>query len=80
MYSQLAAPAAEQPGTAEPSPFVGFAGLARHLPMFKPRTLRALVARGVIPCVRPPGTRKLTFHLPSVDAAMLRYQRGGAGH
>ena len=68
----------QQAATARPSsPFTDFAGLVRHLPAYGPRTLRALVKRRVIPCVRPPGTRKLNFHLPSVEAALLRYQQGG---
>jgi len=63
--------------TTKPSPFTNFPGLVRHLPMYGERTLRELVKRRVIPCVRPPGTRKLNFHLPSVEASLLRYQQGG---
>lgn len=59
------------------SPFTDFPGLIRHLPMYGERTLRALVKRKIIPAVRLPGTRKLGFHLPTVDAALLRYQKGG---
>lgn len=45
--------------------------------MYKARTLRDLIKRGIIPCIRPPGTRKLNFHMLSVEAALLRFQRGG---
>lgn len=59
------------------TPFCDFPALVRHLPMYGPRTLRELVKREIIPSVRPPGSRKLAFHIPSVDAALLRFQRGG---
>jgi len=64
---------------ATQGPFTDFAGLVTHLPAYGARTIRALVKRRVIPCVRLPGTRKLNFHLPSVEAALLRYQQGGPG-
>jgi hypothetical protein len=60
-----------------PSPFTGFDGLVHHLPMYGERRLRQMVKDKLIPSIRPPGSRKLTFHLPSVDSALLRYQRGG---
>ena len=64
-------------GAKSPStPFCDFAALVRHLPMYGERTLRELIKRKVIPSVRPPGSRKLAFHLPSVEAALLRYQKG----
>jgi hypothetical protein len=59
------------------TPFCDFAALVHHLPMYGERTLRELVKRRVIPAVRPPGSRKLAFHLPSVEASLLRYQKGG---
>ena len=62
---------------ANGSPFAGFEGLCRHLPMYGERSLRELVKRGVIPSIRPPGSRKLAFHLPAVNASLLRYQKGG---
>lgn len=44
------------------------------------RHLRELVKRGVIPVIRLPYTSKLLFHVPTVRAAVLRYQTGaGAG-
>ena len=61
----------------DPTPFSDFPGLVRHLPMYGERTLRQLVKDKVIPAVRPPGSRKLAFHIPSVEAALLRFQHGG---
>ncbi len=60
-----------------PTPFCDFPALVRHLPMYGERTLRELVKKRIVPCLRPPGSRKLAFHIPSVEAALLRYQRGG---
>lgn len=34
--------------------------------------------RGLIPYIRPPGTKRILYHWPSVEAALLRMQRGGA--
>lgn len=59
------------------TPFCDFTALIRHLPMYGERTLRELVKRKIIPSVRPPGSRKLAFHIPSVETALLRYQQGG---
>jgi hypothetical protein len=59
------------------TPFCDFSALVRHLPMYSARTLRALVKRKIVPSVRPPGSRKHAFHLPSVEAALLCYQKGG---
>jgi len=41
--------------------------------MYKPRTLRDHIKHGVIPTVRV--GRKLAFHLPTVEAALMRRQR-----
>jgi hypothetical protein len=59
------------------TPFCDFSALVRHLPMYGERTLRELVKREIIPSVRPPGSRKLAFHIPSVEASLLRHQKGG---
>jgi hypothetical protein len=59
------------------TPFCDFSAMVRHLPMYGERTLRELVKRKIIPSVRPPGSRKLAFHIPSVEASLLRYQKGG---
>lgn len=64
-------------GDSANTPFTDFAGLVRYLPMYRPRTLRALVKKKILPHIRPPGTRKLGFHLPSVDAALRRFEKGG---
>jgi hypothetical protein len=40
------------------------------------RTLFNLRASGKIPCVRL-GGRRILFHWPSVEAALLRHQQGG---
>ena len=64
-------------GSPGKTPFCDFPALVRHLPMYSPRTLRQLVKNRIIPSVRPPGSRKLAFHLPSVEAALLRHQQGG---
>ena len=90
---EMAAPPATEPAWLRPlveqivngactntpakTPFCDFPALVRHLPMYSERTLRELVKRRVIPAVRPPGSRKLAFHLPSVEAALLRHQKGG---
>ena len=63
--------------TPPPTPFTDFFGLVRHLPMYGERTLREMVKRKIICAVRPPGSRKLAFHIPSVEASLLRFQRGG---
>lgn len=65
------------PPVTNPSPFVGFGDLARRYPFYKERTLRELVKRKILPTCRPPGSRKLVFHVESCDRALLRYQRGG---
>jgi len=49
--------------------------LLARLPISR-RTLFNWRATGKIPCVRL-GGRRILFHWPSVEAALLRYQRGG---
>jgi hypothetical protein len=63
--------------SSPPTPFCDFPALVRHLPMYGPRTLRDLAKRKIIPTIRPPGSRKLAFHIPSVERSLLRFQRGG---
>ncbi len=60
-----------------PTPFCDFPALVCHFPMYGERTLRQLVKDRIIPVCRPPKSRKLAFHLPSCEAALLRFQRGG---
>jgi hypothetical protein len=55
--------------------FINEKELMARLPMSR-RTLFAWRTSGKIPCVRL-GGRRILFHWPSVEAALLRYQRGG---
>ena len=72
--------AAESPQpTASPSLPQGitdFPGLVKAVPL-SPRSLRTGIKEGIIPVIRLPGGRRLLFHLPSVEKALLRFQRGG---
>jgi hypothetical protein len=56
--------------------FYGFDGLRAAVPL-SPRTLRELIKRGLIPHIRMKGGRRLIFHGPSVNCAVLRFQKGG---
>ena len=68
----------EAAGTpSAPATFLDFPGLVRYLPMYRERKLRELVKLKIVPTLRLPGTRKLAFHLPSVEAALVRFQKGG---
>lgn len=71
--TSAAIPAAK---TLLPSGITDFDGLAAAVP-FSERTLRAKIKAGVIPVIRLPGSRRLLFHLPSVEKSLLRFQRGG---
>jgi hypothetical protein len=55
--------------------FIDEKQLLARLPISR-RTLFNWRKTGKIPCVRLGGSRIL-FHWPSVEAALLRYQRGG---
>ena len=55
--------------------FINQKQLLSRLPISR-RTLFNWRKTGKIPCVRLGGSRIL-FHWPSVEAALLRYQRGG---
>lgn len=59
-----------------PPNFTDFDGLMAAVPL-GPRTLREEIKKGRIPTIRLPGGRRLLFHLPSVERALLRFQRGG---
>jgi len=50
--------------------------LLGRLPISR-RTLFKWRANGNIPCIKL-GGRRLLFHWPSVEAALLRHQKGGA--
>ena len=73
------------PLTAEPSApvsrrelqgFINEKHLLSLIPVSR-RTLFEWRERGKIPCVRLPGSRRVLFHFPSVQAALLRLQTGG---
>jgi hypothetical protein len=55
--------------------FINEKQLLAKLPISR-RTLFNWRMSGKIPCVRL-GGRRILFHWPSVEAALLRYQRGG---
>lgn len=55
--------------------FVDEADLLRRLPVSR-RTLHNWRATGKLPFVRVPGSRRLLYFWPNVEAALLRLQRG----
>jgi predicted site-specific integrase-resolvase len=61
------------PGEAS---FIDEKELLKRLPVSR-RTLFAWRETGKIPCVRLTGGRRVLFHWPSVEAALLRKQNGG---
>jgi predicted site-specific integrase-resolvase len=66
---QLTVPPA-QSGFQSESEILPHVGVSR-------RTLKNWRDRGLIPFVRLPGSRLIKYHWPSVEAALLRQQRGG---
>ena len=64
--------------TAAPSDsaagFINETELLRRVPVSR-RTLFCWREAGKIPSVRLPGSRRIIFHWPSVEAALLRRQR-----
>ena len=72
------APCMDRESDRAPSTAAGFLNqkqLLARLPISR-RTLFNWRTSGKIPCVRP-GGRRILFHWPSVEAALLRHQRGG---
>ncbi len=59
----------------EPPEFISTEELLRRVP-FSRGTLRNRMKAGKLPWIRLEG-RKLCFHWPSVERALLRAQRGG---
>lgn len=53
-------------GNDLPDGFLDFAGLRTRVPLSE-RTLRNLLANGVIPHIRVPGGRRILFDWPSVE-------------
>lgn len=64
------------PSTNLPNGFFDFQQLRNFVPLSE-RTLRSLIKRGIIPHIRLRGGRRLIFHGPSVERALIRFQRGG---
>lgn len=59
----------------EPKEFITFEQLCERVP-YSPRKLRDDIKAEHIPSIRLPGDRRLIFHWPSVQNALLRQQRG----
>mgnify|MGYP000633943358 CR=1 FL=1 len=68
--SKTSSAPAQEPG------FIDEKELLARLPVSR-RTLWQWREDGKIPCVRVPGGRRVIYHLPSVEAALLRLQKGG---
>jgi hypothetical protein len=64
------------PSTCLPSGFFDFQQLRGFVPVSE-RTLRVMIKNEIIPHVRIKGGRRLLFHGPSVERALLRFQKGG---
>ena len=66
-----------QQATPGEAGFIDEKELLKRLPVSR-RTLWQWRETGKIPCVRVPGGRRVIFHWDSVQAALLRLQKGGA--
>ncbi len=55
--------------------FIDEAELRERLPVSR-RTLHTWRVDGKLPYVRLPGSKRLFYHWPSVEAALLRQQKG----
>lgn len=64
------------PSTNLSGGFFGFQQLCSEVPL-SPRTLRQLIKDEILPAIRVKGGRRLIFHGPSVERALLRFQKGG---
>lgn len=64
----------DQQAPATPSTFIDTKQLLRQVPFCR-RTLKELRDQGLIPWIKAGG--RVLFHWPSVEAALLRIQRGG---
>ncbi|MGO9202442.1 MAG: hypothetical protein ACLQM8_18105 [Limisphaerales bacterium] len=73
------------PATSTPAALAPAAGgdwlteldLLQEIPVCR-RTLKQWRDAGVLPFVRLPGSRRIIYHRASVEAALLRHERGGA--
>jgi len=61
---------------APPPGFIDFRALLLRVP-YGERATRGLIGSNIIPHIRVPHGRRLIFHWPSVEKALLRYQKGG---
>lgn len=50
--------------------------LLRRYPV-SPRTLYSQTSKGILPCIKLPGSRRLLYSWSAVLAALKRHQRGG---
>jgi len=64
------------PPPENPDALLDLTGLKGRVPLSE-RTLRVGIKDGLIPVIRLPGSRRLLFHWPSVEKALLRFQRNG---
>ena len=64
-----------QPSTRPSETFISFDELLPRLPVGA-RSAREWTRQGVIPSIRLPGSRRVLYHWPSVEQALLRRQRG----
>jgi hypothetical protein len=60
---------------AEALEFLNERQLLARVPI-SPRSLRNWRSRKVIPFIRPPGSRRILFHWPSVESSLRRQQVG----
>lgn len=51
------------------------AALLQKLPVSR-RTLHTWRESGVLPYIRPPGSRRVLYHWPTIEAKLLRSQQG----
>ncbi len=61
--------------SAQPDGFIDEAQLRQRLPVSK-RTLYNWRAAGKLPHLCLPGSRRVLYHWPTVERALLRFQRG----
>jgi hypothetical protein len=64
---------------AQPTPIEGFLSFEQLLPKLPvgERSARQWTRLGILPSIRLPGSRRVIYHWPSVERALLRLQRGG---
>ena len=59
-----------------PATFLSLEELLPRLPVCE-RSAREWTRRGLLPSIKLPGSRRVLYHWPSVERALLRLQRGG---